>query len=131
MSCSLPTGSEQIGGGSSGEMFDIGNGKAVKLIKIRPSLNYITAIQALMKLRQEAHYYLIASRGGFGPQIDENSPWIKLEMSNDMVKGSIEMEKFDDDVFMYASVSRTTSVVFTLVFDAHHHHTYTGYEYSA
>ena len=30
-----------------------------------------------------------------------------------------------------ASVSRTTSVVLSRVFDAHHHHTYTGYEYSA
>jgi hypothetical protein len=30
-----------------------------------------------------------------------------------------------------ASVSRTTSVVFTRVFDAYHHCMYTGYEYSA
>ena len=30
-----------------------------------------------------------------------------------------------------ASVSRTICVVFTRVFDAHHYHTYTGYEYSA
>ena len=27
--------------------------------------------------------------------------------------------------------SRTICVVFTRVFDAHHYHTYTGYEYSA
>ena len=36
-----------------------------------------------------------------------------------------------DSYELYASVSRTTSVVFTRVFDAHHHRMYDGYEYSA
>ena len=34
-------------------------------------------------------------------------------------------------VELYARVSRTTSILLSRVFDAHHHHAYTGYEYSA
>ena len=36
-----------------------------------------------------------------------------------------------DSYELYASVSRTTIIVLSRVFDAHHHHTYTVYEYSA
>ena len=44
---------------------------------------------------------------------------------------SIQIGIMSDSYELYASVSRTTSVVFTRVFDAHHHRMYDGYEYSA
>ena len=56
------------------------------------------------------------------PKIDRGAHIFRYEIEFDTDRG------MSDSYELYASVSRTTSVVFTRVFDAHHHRTYTGDE---